>query len=103
MNMYKKWKVATYFGVGLYLPLCYVKSTVIYFDENLLPTFMFIYNLLSKKSKFASFVHFYKGWFDEFDTNVISVFDIFAWNFCENWATETCFTSNEQLQPLLFS
>ena len=46
-----KWKVATYFGVGLYLPLCYVKSTVIYFDENLLPTFMFIYNLLSKKKQ----------------------------------------------------
>ena len=43
-----------------------------------------------------------KGWFDEFDTNVISVFDIFACNFSENWATETCFTSNEQLKPLLF-
>ena len=43
-----------------------------------------------------------KGWFDEFDTNVISVFDIFACNFGKDWATETCFTSNEQLKPLLF-
>ena len=43
-----------------------------------------------------------KGWFDEFDTNVISVFDIFACNFGKDWATETCFTSNEQLKPFLF-
>ena len=46
--------------------------------------------------------HSFKGWFDEFDTNVISVFDIFACNFGKDWATETCFTSNEQLKPLLF-
>ena len=43
-----------------------------------------------------------KGWFNEFDTNVISVFDIFTCNFGKNWATETCFTSNEQLKPFLF-